>query len=55
MNKSTKVTLLFVLIFVVGVLGFVASINSSLNNTHYFDFSEDLAEEVPSATTGYIR
>ena len=32
MSKSTKITLIFILIFVVGVLTFVASINHSLNN-----------------------
>ena len=31
MNKSTKLTLLFILIFVVGVLGYVAYINRFLN------------------------
>lgn len=32
MSKSNKVTLVFVLIFVVGVLSFVAYINYTLNN-----------------------
>lgn len=32
MSKSNKVTLVFILIFVVGVLSFVAYINHSLNN-----------------------
>jgi preprotein translocase subunit SecE len=38
MSKSTKITLIFILIFVIGVLSFVASINYSLNhpNSHYF-------------------
>lgn len=31
MSKSTKISLIFVLIFVVGVLIFVASINQTLN------------------------
>lgn len=31
MRKSTQVTLLFVLIFLIGVLGFVTYINASFN------------------------
>lgn len=33
MKKSTGITLLFVLIFLVGVLGFVAYINNSLERS----------------------
>ncbi|GAB2762452.1 hypothetical protein [Salinimicrobium soli] len=32
MSKPNKITLIFILIFVVGVLSFVAYINYSLNN-----------------------
>lgn len=32
MSKSVKITLVFVLIFLVGVLSFVAYINYTLNN-----------------------
>lgn len=32
MSKSTKISLVFVLIFLVGVLIFVASINQTLNS-----------------------
>jgi hypothetical protein len=47
MSKPTKITLIFILIFVVGVLGFVASINRSLNKSSYpipeasVDFSQE--------------
>ncbi|UZH56653.1 hypothetical protein JRG66_07315 [Salinimicrobium tongyeongense] len=31
MSKATKITVIFILIFVIGVLTFVASINRTLN------------------------
>lgn len=31
MDKSTKVTVLFIVIFLIGVLGFISSINYSLD------------------------
>lgn len=34
MSKSRRITLLFILIFLVGVLSFVARINNSLENSH---------------------
>ena len=44
MSKSSKITLIFVLIFVIGVLSFVAYINHSLNNPS-FSSSDDFPEE----------
>lgn len=44
MSKSTKITLIFILIFVIGVLAFVAHINHTLNNpgfSTYKDTEED--------------
>ena len=42
MSKSTKITLVFVLIFLVGVLSFVAYINHTLNHHFYSLSNEDL-------------
>lgn len=44
MSKSNKVTLVFILIFVVGVLTFVAYINHSLNNP-VLSFSNDSTDD----------
>ncbi len=44
MSKSSKITFIFVLIFVVGVLSFVAYINHSLNNPNYSS-SDDLQDD----------
>jgi len=41
MSKSSKITLIFLLIFLIGVLSFVAYINHSLNNPNYMS-SDDL-------------
>ncbi len=45
MSKSTKITLIFVLIFVIGVLAFVTFINHTLNNPSYS--LEDNTQEDP--------
>lgn len=45
MSKSTKITLIFVLIFVIGVLAFVAHINHTLNNPGISTF-EDTEEDL---------
>ncbi|WP_262504831.1 hypothetical protein [Salinimicrobium xinjiangense] len=44
MSKSTKITLIFILIFVVGVLSFVASINHSLDYPEPTTFPEEQTE-----------
>lgn len=41
MSKSCKITLLFILIFLIGVLSFVTYINHSLDNPNYMS-SDDL-------------
>ena len=45
MKKVTGIILLFVLIFLVGVLGFVAYINNSLENTRDTDVNITTEEQ----------
>ncbi|MFD2517353.1 hypothetical protein [Salinimicrobium flavum] len=46
MRKSTKITLIFVLIFVIGILSFVTYINYSLNNPSYSESSEHFEDDL---------
>lgn len=51
MRKSTGITLLFVLIFLIGVLGFVAYINNSLEQMEEVQVTPTQGEEI----TGGLR
>ena len=44
MSKSRRITLLFILILLVGVLGFVARINHSLEETYSIEVSNQPEE-----------
>ena len=45
MTKSTKISLLFILIFLVGILLFITYINTYLNNSHsYGNYSAETEE-----------
>lgn len=44
MDKFTKITILFVLIFLVGVLGFVTYINRSLDKPQKIDLTNSSEE-----------
>ena len=44
MKKPNRTTMLFILIFLVGVLGFVTYINKSLENAHKVEVTDDFNE-----------